>query len=280
MGSALASAFLARGHAVTVWNRTAARAQPLVAKGARLATSVEAAVAEAELVVGNVSDYAASAALLAPPAVARALRGKLFLQLTTGTPSQARDGAAWAEAHGVPYLDGAIMATPDFIGQPGCTLLFAGAAELFEAHKLALSALGDNLVFTGATIGHANALDSALLTVLWGSCFGVFQAAAICEAEGFPLDVFSSSLEATMPVIGASLKDAVERIPARRFKGDETTLATVEICHASVRLIHQISQQHGIHTGLSAALDTLFSRARDAGHNADDISAVYLGMRG
>jgi 3-hydroxyisobutyrate dehydrogenase-like beta-hydroxyacid dehydrogenase len=279
MGSALASAFLAQGHPVTVWNRTAARAQPLEAKGARVAASVEEAVAAAELVIGNVNDYATCAALLEPAPVARALRGKLFVQLTTGSPQQAREGAAWAQSHGISYLAGAIMATPDFIGQPGCTLLYAGSPQLFEAHKAALLALGDNTLFVGTDPGHAGVLDAALLMVLWGSAFGTWQAAAICEAEGFALDAFSSSLVATMPVIQASLVDAIERIPARRFKGDETTMATVATCHASVRLIHQISQQHGIHTGLTAALDKIFSRAVAAGHLDGDLAAVYTGMR-
>lgn len=280
MGQTLALAFLAHGHAVTVWNRTAARAQPLAAKGARLAATVEAAVAEAELVIGNINDYASCAALLEPAAVSAALRGKLLLQLTTGTPRQAREAAAWAAAHGVAYLDGAIMATPDFIGQPGCTLLYSGAAELFETHKPTLLALGGNSLFVGADIGHANALDAALLIVLWGATFGTWQAAAICEAEGFPLGALASSLAATMPVIASGLAATIERVASRRFAADATTLATVEVCHNSARLIHQISEEQGLHTGLTSALEGIFSRARAAGRSADDLAAVYESLRG
>lgn len=280
MGVTLAQAFLEAGHPVTVWNRTAAKAKALEAKGVRVAPSLEAAVAEAEIVVGNVNDYASTTALLEPPAVASALRGRLFVQLATGTPKQARATAAWAQEHGIAYLDGAIMATPVFIGQRGCTILYSGGKELFEANREVFAVLGGNALHVGIDIGHANALDAALLVVLWGSLFGTWQAAAICEAEGFPLEAFLGSLGATMPVIEDVLKDSVKRIAGRRFVADEATASTVEICYASARLIREISAGHGIHLGLPEALEQIFKRASDAGRGQEDLAAVYLGMRG
>ena len=67
MGSALARAFLANRHRVTVWNRTAAKATPLVQAGAQQAKSVEAAVAAGDVIVVCVLDYAISESLLTPP---------------------------------------------------------------------------------------------------------------------------------------------------------------------------------------------------------------------
>jgi 3-hydroxyisobutyrate dehydrogenase-like beta-hydroxyacid dehydrogenase len=51
MGQALAGAFLAHGHPTTVWNRSAAKAEELVAHGAPLAASVRDAVAASPLVI-------------------------------------------------------------------------------------------------------------------------------------------------------------------------------------------------------------------------------------
>lgn len=275
MGSALTLAFLERGHTVTVWNRTASKCAPLAAKGARVASSVEDAVSGADIVVGNVSDYATTTTILHPSAVARALSGKVLVQLATGSPRQARELAAWAREHRIVYLDGAIMATPDFIGQAGCTLVYSGEPGLYEANKDTLAALGGNALYVGADIGHANAVDAALLIVLWGALLGTWQAAALCEAEGFPLEALGGALGGIMPVLDGTLKDSIHRIAQRRFAADETTMASVDICHASARLIHEMSQQHGLHLGLTTALDGLFQRARDAGHAQDDIAAVY-----
>ena len=230
------------------------------------------AIAGADLVVGNLSDYAATTATVA------AMRDQVFVQLATGTPAQARAMAAWAHAQRVAYLDGAIMATPDLIGQPGCTLLYAGPKGLFDAHLPVLAALGDNSVYVGADLGHANTLDAALLIVLWGAAFGTWHAAAICEAEGFPLDALATSLGATMPVIDATLQDSIERIRTNRFAGDATTMATVATCHASVRLIREMSERHGLELGLTEAFDRVFARAAAAG-SQDDVSAVYRSLR-
>ena len=279
MGAVLALAFQAGGHTVTVWNRTAAKAAPLAAKGIRVATAVEDAIADAEIVVGNLYDYPATTAVLSPAATT-ALRNRLFVQLATGTPRQAKEMAAWARANDIPYLDGAIMATPDFIGQAGCTILYSGPKELFDPNAPVFAALGGNAIHVGADIGHASALDAAILVVLWGSLFGAWHAAAICEAEGFPLPALASTLTATMPVFDGSLKDSIMRIAERRFAADTTTAATADTCLASVRLIHEISKEHGIHLGLSEALEAIFSRASAAGRGSDDLATVYQGMRG
>jgi 3-hydroxyisobutyrate dehydrogenase-like beta-hydroxyacid dehydrogenase len=171
------------------------------------------------------------------------------------------------------------MATPNFIGQEGCTILYSGPKPVFDAVAPALRALGGATTYVGADIGHANALDNALLVVLWGSLYGVLQGAAICQAESFPLEGFSASLRGFMPVIDESLMSAIQRIGQRRFGADETTPATVETCRASVAYILQMSRERGIDPGLPQALDGLFQRAMDAGRAGDDFASVYQGMR-
>ncbi|WP_333930471.1 NAD(P)-binding domain-containing protein [Streptomyces sp. AHA2] len=107
MGGALAGAFLRAGHPVTVWNRTAVKADALVARGATLAGSSAAAVAAAPLVVVCVSDYDAVAGILDGP-----LRGRVVVNLTTGTPSRARALAEEVRRRGGGYLDGGVRPCP------------------------------------------------------------------------------------------------------------------------------------------------------------------------
>ena len=57
MGTSLADAFLKAGHPTTVWNRSAARADALVARGAVRAGSARDAVTASELVVICVTTY-------------------------------------------------------------------------------------------------------------------------------------------------------------------------------------------------------------------------------
>src|SRR4051794_2145142 len=90
MGTALARAWLAAGHPVTVWNRTPARAEALAAEGATVAPSAAAAVAANRLVVVCLLDAGSVGEALD----AADLTGRDLVDLTTGTPAEGRDRAA------------------------------------------------------------------------------------------------------------------------------------------------------------------------------------------
>ena len=84
MGSALARALLLRGCDVVVWNRSPARAEPLVASGARLAGSVAQAVAASRLVLICVADHRVSRALLESDGVAKEISGRTIVSVAMG----------------------------------------------------------------------------------------------------------------------------------------------------------------------------------------------------
>ncbi|MCP3140397.1 NAD(P)-dependent oxidoreductase [Pyxidicoccus xibeiensis] len=278
MGSALIKAFLKQGYRTAIWNRTRARSEPLAALGACIAPSVKDAVADAEVVVVNVIDYAASDALLRTEEVTQALRGKVLVQLTSGSPKQAREAAEWARAHDIHYLDGAIMGTPDFIGQPGATILYAGPSEPFEKYKPVFLALGGNAQYVGRDVGHASALDSSLLVVMWGAMFGALQATAICEAEGIPLGAFREYLKPVMPVVDGAVDDTVTRIQQRQFSG-ETSLATLEAHHVAFEHLLELTREHGIHSAVPDAFEQLFQAAIRAGQGREDFAVLSTFMR-
>src|SRR6185369_2262752 len=84
MGTGMARSLLRAGHAVTVWNRTAARAEPLEADGATVAGSAADAVAGVEVVVVMLFDTAAVLAVLAD--AAGAAPDAIWLQASTIGP--------------------------------------------------------------------------------------------------------------------------------------------------------------------------------------------------
>jgi 3-hydroxyisobutyrate dehydrogenase-like beta-hydroxyacid dehydrogenase len=279
MGSALARAFLKQDYETTVWNRTKSKCQPLSTLGARIASTVPDAVAAAEIIVVNVSDYVTGDALMRPDNIASALRGKLLVQLTSGSPRQARETAAWAQQHGIQYLDGAIMATPNLIGEPDCTILYSGPSDLFENYKPVLLALGGNAVHVGSDVGHASALDSALLAVMWGALFGMLQGVAICEAEELRLDAYISYLKPILPQVDGWVIDTVKRIEDRRFAGDEETLATVDSHYGALQHLLELCKERGIKRVVPEAFDELFQAVINAGHGQDDFAVLNKFMR-
>jgi 3-hydroxyisobutyrate dehydrogenase-like beta-hydroxyacid dehydrogenase len=274
MGSALARAFLQQEYTTTVWNRTSAKLAPLAALGARAASSVSDAVTGADIVIVNVDDYATGAALLSEQGVAQALSEKVLVQLTSGSPKQARDMATWAAKHGIRYLDGAIMATPDLIGGPQCTILYAGDRSVFDQYKAELLTLGSNAVHVGADSGLASALDSALLVVMWGALFGTLQGVAICKAEEIELSAYASYLAPFQQALNGWSMDIVKRVDEGRLSGDAETVATVSAHYGAFRCLMELCKDRHIHLGLPNAMEPVLRAALHAGHAQDDFAIL------
>jgi len=101
MGEALAEAFLKGGHPTTVWNRSANKADGLVAKGAALAATVADAVAASPVVIICLSTYEVMHEQLSP--LTDELSGRVLVNLTSGTPDQARNTAICTRQQGAGY---------------------------------------------------------------------------------------------------------------------------------------------------------------------------------
>ena len=279
MGTALARAMLQAGHRTTVWNRTQHKAEPLRAFGASIVPSVREAVGAADIVIVNVSDYSSAAAILRTDAVAAALRGKLVVELTSGTPHGARDNAKWYGEHGAGYLDGAIMATPDVIGTDTGTILISGPSHAYYEDADVLGALGGNVQHLGDDPGLANALDSALLSLMWGALFGTLTAIAVCQAEGIDLGELARQWTATAPVVDGLTADLIKRTNAGRFASDEETLASVSTHYGSFRHLLELMETRHIDRSVVSGYDAIFQRAIAAGQLNEDFAALsqFLG---
>jgi NAD binding domain of 6-phosphogluconate dehydrogenase len=123
MGLALAQALACAGYDLTVWNRTESRSAPLRELDVALAGSVESACASSEVVVVSVTDYAATREMLGE--IGSVLEGHTLIQLSSGTPSEARAMAGWAAAQGIDYVDGAIVGFPSAIGTADAIIFYA-----------------------------------------------------------------------------------------------------------------------------------------------------------
>ncbi|MEU4997945.1 NAD(P)-binding domain-containing protein [Streptomyces sp. NPDC021622] len=180
MGRALADALITAGHRTTVWNRSAAKADDLVARGAVRARTVEEAVLASPLILVCLLDHDVSDAVLRP--VADALRGRTLVNLTNGTPAQARTAEAWATGHGVAYLDGGIMAIPSTVATPQAFVLYSGQQEHFDAHRETFEALGA-AKYLGADAGIAALYDLALLSAMDLMFDGFFHSVAMATSH-------------------------------------------------------------------------------------------------
>jgi 3-hydroxyisobutyrate dehydrogenase-like beta-hydroxyacid dehydrogenase len=276
MGAALARALMRGGHGVVVWNRTPARAEPLVHEGATLAADAAAAVAASPVAIVCVDDYEVTRDILSAPAVRAALSGRVLVQLSTGTPNDARAGARWAQENGVEYLDGAILAYPDQMGTPDAALLVAGPSSTFERCEPLLRSLAGGLTHVGEQIGAASALDCAALSFIFGAMLGAIHGARICEVEGLRVDEFGGMLGELMPVVGGEVHHLTARIQSERYAGTQAALRTYAA--AATRLVQQ-ARDGEIPSGFPAYASSAFQQGIDAGLGDEDLAALIKVFR-
>ncbi len=276
MGSALATALFKAGFPTTVWNRTSTKTEPLARLGLHVAPSLKAAMDAADVVMLNVSDYATSLELLKDREVASALSGKILVQLTTGTPQDARQMDSWARQNNTSYLDGAIMAYPSGVGTPECTILYSGPEALFDRVKPVLLAFGGNAVLVGAEIGHASTLDLAALTFTTGAMFGFLQGYIVCEAERLPTGVFAQTVKDLMPVVEGFLQQMFARLQKKDYVGNE---ATIEAWSALPKELLEWSKDKRTDAGIASAQHELFQKAISAGQGQADFAYLYEVLR-
>ncbi|MFI1371791.1 NAD(P)-dependent oxidoreductase [Streptomyces longwoodensis] len=269
MGTALARAWLAAGHPVTVWNRTPARAEALAAEGAKVAGTPAQAVAANTLVVVCLLDDRSVGEVLA----GTDLTGRDLVDLTTGTPAEARDRAAWAGRRGARYLDGGIMAVPPMIGVPGSGgyVLYSGSPDLFDRYRRALG-VPAGTAFVGADPGFAALYDVALLSAMYGMFAGVTHAFALIRQEDVDPVAFAPLLADWLVAMTASVQDTAERLRG----GDHTegVVSTLAMQVAGTPTFLRTAEQQGVSAELLRPYFELMRRRLDEGGGAEGLSGL------
>ncbi|MEU3604949.1 NAD(P)-binding domain-containing protein [Streptomyces sp. NPDC035033] len=274
MGQAMAGAFLDRGYAVTVWNRTASRADELVARGAVLAPGVREALAANELVVLSLTDYEAVYATLEP--AEGALDGRVLVNLSSDTPERARAAARWAAERGAVQLTGGVTVPPSGIGRAESSTFYSGPREVFDQHRSALEVITGRTDHRGEDPGLAALMYQIGMVMFWTSMLSYWQAVALADANGLKAaDILPHAVETAQSLPGFFAFYA-ERIDAGQHVGDVDRLA---MGTASVEHVLHTNADAGVDTALPAAVVELFRRGMDAGHAADSFSSLVELMK-
>ena len=271
MGGVLATALLDAGRDVTVWNRSAGREEALVARGARRAAGVREAVLAAPTVVACLYDHASVHETLDP--VAGDLRGRTLVNLTTTTPNESRQVAAWASQHGAEFLDGAIMATPDMIGTPGGSILYSGSRDAFD-HGRGILDVWATSTFEGTDPGRASLLDLAMLSGMYTMFAGFLHGAAMVGADGVSARDFAARAAPFLAAMTQAFAADAETVDG----GDYTTVSQ-SLEWSDLGHLVRASEEQGVDPGPIAAVEALRRRQVDAGHGQDDFARIYESLR-
>ncbi|WP_280434202.1 NAD(P)-dependent oxidoreductase [Nocardia carnea] len=275
MGSALASALLEAGHAVTVWNRSVAKAGPLVAAGAVLAASAEAVASAARLVVVNVQGGDTAVELLR--SMGPELPGRAVVNLTDSTSEQVEAVARLASEHDAQYLHGQIMTIAPAIGASDTVIFYGGARPLFDRHEAVLRALGGRPTYISPDPTTPVLYGMAVHGTMWGLLNGYLHAAALLGQAGISLRRFVEDTEPSMTGMMSlfpMLADEIDR-------GDYATpFGALKHHLPSVGDLLDESRSRGIDTDLPEYTRRVVAEALAAGYGDDSYSRLVEHFNG
>ena len=225
MGHGMAGRYLDAGFNVAVWNRSKAKAEDLIARGAQWATSPEDAAIDADAVVTMVADDEASRAvwLTKDGAAATMKAGTLAIECSTVSHQHALDLARELRGRGLIYIDSPVTGLPDAAASGKLTLLVGAEPADLERARPYLAPLS-------TTIRHFGAVGTGTVYKLINNLMGAIQIAGIAEglaiAEQAGLDM-KLVLEAVETGVAASPQVIrhSKRMVARNFSGATFTAA-------------------------------------------------------
>jgi 3-hydroxyisobutyrate dehydrogenase len=195
MGAAMARQLIGTAHPLTVWNRTPAKAEQLVAEGATLAASPAEAVRDADVVITMLADPAAVATVA--DAIAGELRpGTTWVEMSTVGPDAVRELATRLK-DGVTLVDAPVAGSTDKAAAGELGILAGGDVAGVE-HVLARFG---KVTRTGP-LGSGAALKVVVNTAVVGGVALVAEAMALADALGIDEDTARTTL-ANGPLGGA-----------------------------------------------------------------------------
>lgn len=276
MGTALAELLLEADQRLTLWNRSADKARPLVERGAVLASSPDTAIAASPITLVCVYDYDAAQSILSVAGAPAALRTRLIINLGTGGPDEAKRIEAHVRSHGGRYLDGAIQAAPSQMGRDDTPLFISGPESDFIESEALLRKLAGNLVYLGGQIDAAAHMDLATLSYVYGSYAGFLHGAHIAEATGIDVATYGDLVNAIAPSFGAFFQHQGHVVASGDFRVTESPL---RISIPAVRRILRTSERLGLNTEIPALVDGWLQRASAAGMADEELAALIKVLR-
>ena len=261
---------LKAGYAVTVWNRTPARAEAVVAAGATLGATPRAVAAGADVLITIVSDPPAVEAVLwgAEGALAGLRKGSVLVDSSTISPDLARRTAAACAERGVEYLDAPVTGGTWGAEKGELVFMVGGPAATLERVEPLLKVMGKRLFLLGPN-GAGQTIKLAMNLILALEVEAFAEALAIVRAAGLAGERLVEVMQSSMgraPVL--DIKAPV------MLSGDYAASFPLRLMYKDVALALDLAKELKITLPAGAAARETYGAVRSASSDAPDYAAV------
>lgn len=273
MGRALAKASRTAGLEVTSWNRSLGAVDDIEQAGIQIIHDIDQAITTSTVIVACVVNYDAVRQGLAGSSAD--WTGRVLVNLTSGSPSQAREMSKWCEERGIAYLDGAILTPIGAVEAGNAVVLYSGDSNSFELAGPKLQALGGTQHYLSDEVSRANAYDVSLLDLFATSMYGLVHAYAVASSYGITpsqLMPFTKGMGQLLPQMAEAFAADLER---GAFPGDRFAITS-----AASGIAHVIdSADHtSVDTEVLQAIERSIVQLVADGHGSDGLARLATVM--
>jgi 3-hydroxyisobutyrate dehydrogenase len=275
MGSGMAANLLKAGFPLAVYNRTAAKAEPFAAQGARVARTPAEAARGARLILSMLSDDDASRdAWIGPEgALAAAESGTVLVESSTASPAWITELAELARARHLEFLDAPVTGSRAQAEGGQLVFLVGGSEDALTTVTPALQAMSKDIVHLGPVT------SGAKMKLLNNFLCGV-QVASLAEGLVW-LERSGLDRDKALQVLktGAPGSPLLANISARMTSGENVVNFLLSLMSKDLAYAQAAAKQNDVELTTATNARHLFERAAAAGYADRDMSAVVEVLR-
>jgi 2-hydroxy-3-oxopropionate reductase len=274
MGKPMAMNLLKAGHSLTVWNRTPAKAQELVAEGAALAKTPREVAEASEVMFTIVSDPPALESVLwgtagkEDGALGGLKSGSIYVDSSTVSPALAKKVAAACQQRGVRFLDAPVTGGDWGAREGNLVFMIGGDTETLQEAEPILKVLGKKWFHLGAN-GAGQTIKLAMNAILALEVAGVAEAIGLVTRAGLKGEQLAEVLQSSMGRSGLlDLKTPL------MLKGDYKPSFPLRLMHKDLGLALELANQIGAALPTTAAAREVYNYVKGEAKEDLDYSAV------
>jgi 3-hydroxyisobutyrate dehydrogenase len=274
MGLSMCGHLIARGFSATVFNRTKAKAQPLLEKGAKWTDSPRAVAESSDVVfciVGYPSDVR-EVILGEQGALAGSRPGAVLVDMTTSDPSLAVEIADRAKAKGVHSVDAPVSGGDIGAREARLSIMIGGELDVVAALQPCFEAMGKTIIYQGGPgAGQHTKLTNQILIAT--NMIGVCEALLYAYKAGLDLNTVMQSVSP-----GAAGSWSLSNLGPRMINNNFDPGFFVEHFIKDMGLALAESKRMGLSMPGLALAHQLYVALKSQGHGRDGTHALMLAL--
>ncbi len=271
MGSRMAHSLLKAGYALTVWNRTPERMDPLVQAGAIAAETPRAAVQNTDIVISMVRDDAASRYIWQNPelgALAGLASGSVVIESSTLTVAWVRELATLCQAQNLCFLDAPVVGSRPQAEAGQLIYLVGGDMGVLSQVESVLKVIGGSMYHAGPA-GCGTAVKLAINTLFSVQLATMGELITLLRLSGVD-PVQAVNIIAATPVCSPAVKIAAGAMLAQQF----TPLFPIELVAKDLQYTLETAQASEAWTPMTEVTHQLYRKAQQVDLGRDNITGV------